>query len=382
MELGVAFLTPSPLTFFSNSSLPTSATSTTFNHYHHARRPHPRRPFLSHPTVSCKSKPSQSTTSNQQSLSQVFAKTSLPETLFSNYVHPTPQGTAALAATRNIPLRDISTSYGHILAITSLEDFPPPNNLHAETVITSLHSFVTSSSPDQDKQKPDLTKLSGLVSRATDGKELLNNDEIGEMSVLYGRMLGTSVKLSGLEFDATALRDGFEARLQDDLVKFPMQSRDVFNAEFAKLQKCAAVVAGTAAVDAADSFFKKSLLASESCIDVEGDGYIVAFDHGEVGNGDEIGEESNVTFALRARLFDGRCILMADESEGGVDVQVNAMPRCFGKAIIGMKIGCQRTIFFHPYAAHEVLPIFLEQGQIPSQMGLVLDLSAIHVEKR
>lgn len=312
----------------------------------------------------------------------LFPGTSVSEGLFSGYTHPIPKGTAEIAKQRGIPLREVSTAYGHVLASSVMEDIPI--TLNRDLLVSSLKGALDYA--DTSQTPTDLMRLSRLVSRAADPTDQLHATEVDALSTLYGSMLATSVRLSALELDAPALADGVHTRLTDSASPFPM-TREAYDDAFSDLQSCAASVQGTAAVDAADSFFKS--LASDSRIDdLQQDGYVLAVQtDAPVTHSPRVSSNDAVSLAARVRLLDGRCVLSAlpvrdgslESLKDALKVSLSQMPHAFTAAVMGLSVGDSRTVFYHPYAAHEVLPLFLTPEQTPPQAGLVIDLCVLHI---
>lgn len=311
---------------------------------------------------------------------EFFPETSISEQLFASYTHPTPRGTAQIALERGIPLRNVSEAYGHILAVTVLEDLP--GSLNHEVFVNTMRDSLQAD--NRSSGTVDTARLSSLVTRAADPTQTLSHDDIVVLSKLYGQMLAVSVRLSALEFDTAALIDGTRSRLTDASTPFPM-SREAYNEAFEDLQHCAATVQGTAAADAADSFFKV-LVSDPHVEDLQADGYILAVHHSSSPSGSKVSLTDAVSLAARARLLDGRYILSALPSrdtppnlDNALKVSLKNVPQAFAAALTGLSVGDSRTVFYHPYAAHEILPLFLAPYQIPPQAGLIIDLYLLHI---
>lgn len=344
------------------------------------RRPRPTLPITVQRMRSSKIAPSSCQKSTEDETQELFLNTSVAEKLFSSYQHPTPRGTARIAQERGIPLRDISEAYGHILAVTVLDDIP--RSLDHDVFVNTMRDSLQVDNNSSDTVN--ITRLSTLVSRATDPTQTMTSEDVHALSQLYGGMLAESVRLSGLEFDATALTNGTRARLADVSTPFPM-TREAYDDGFENLQHCAATVQGSAAVDAADSFFK-SLAADTHVEDLQDDGYVLAVHNPSPSPGPMVSHNNTVSLAARARLLDGRYILSAIPTrntppnfDNALKVSLTNLPHAFSAALMGLSIGDSRTVFYHPYAAHEVLPLFLSPDQTPPQAGLVIDLCLLHI---
>lgn len=322
----------------------------------------------------------------QRDSTQLFPASSPAEDLFANYIHPRPTGTAKLAESRNIPLRDISSAYGHMLACTIQEDIP--TQLNAGLIAKTMYEAVVA----KERPSVNMTRLSKLVSRACDlgamAEEPMDEASIDELSTLYATMLASSVRLSTLEFDPTALTDTLLERLSNKLLPFPMD-KTAYDEAFSDLQDCAANILGTASVDASDKFFK-SISSNEHIIDLQNDGYILAIssEDDSVASAPSANETDTIFLALRARLLDGRIVLSAepspddplqDQLKDSLKISVQNMPPSFACALTGLRVGQRRTVFFHPYAAFEVLPLFLTPEQVPPQAGLVIDFFLLQI---
>lgn len=343
--------------------------------------------------TACASVPS----STESKSERYFPASSRAEQIFQSYRHPIPRGAAELARSRGVPVDDISACYGHMLATTAVEDIPSIARDHTvmlQSLRTSLHDTLTPE-PNDARKTVDLSTLSALMSRACDPTQVENfsNGDASRMSALYAQMLATSARISGMEFDPDSLCSAFAARLEDATAAFPMESRQVFEEGFAAMKNAAATVAGSSALDAADVFFRTLRDQNNDCLrDVDGDGYILAMDH--VADTKEsssatsrLDEAGSGLVAVRARLFDGRCIMSAlpdsaetadnTASDQGLILKIADVPLALAKAVGPLKEDERTTIFFHPYAAHEVLPLFISPEQTPPQAALVLDVCLV-----
>lgn len=329
-----------------------------------------------------------------------FPASSPAEQIFQSYCHPIPRGAADLARSRGVPVDDISACYGHMLAATAVEDIPSIARDHTvmlQSLRTSLNDTLTPES-DDPRKTVNLSALSALMSRACDPTQVENfsNGDASRMSELYAQMLATSARISGMEFDPDSLCSAFAARLDDATAVFPMESRQVFEEGFAAMKNAAATAAGSSALDAADIFFRTLRNQNNDCLrDVDGDGYILAMDHvasttessGATSSLDEVGSG---LVAVRARLFDGRCIMSAlpdsaetaddTASDQGLILKIADVPLALAKAVGPLKEDERTTIFFHPYAAHEVLPLFISLEQTPPQAALILDVCLVKLK--
>lgn len=312
-----------------------------------------------------------------------FSPTSPAETLYSAYNHPIPSGTAALALDRGVPMTDISAAYGHILAGNIRADVPV--EINSSLLCDAAYKGLIA----EQLTKVDTARLSILVSKACAPTESdtakLSDTEIEELSTLYGGMIAATLRLSAFELDAAPLRDAIAAHLADEKAPFPMD-REAYDGAFAKLQECATEVQGTAAVDTADEYFKNVLMMSEDAHDVQGDGYIVVVDHERTGplpaDAKLVLPDDKIATVLRARLLDGRCIIdgdVPDDHKEGVLLNLENIPLALSGVFVDRCPGDTFTVFYHPYSAHEVLPMLLTPDQIPPQTGLVLDVHILSV---
>ena len=345
------------------------------------------RPFVSNPIISKCCRPSplarRATARSRRALVMVdldpiFSATFHAESIFETYSHPLPTGTADLARARNIPMQQLSTAYGHILAKNILNDIPATLN-HA-LIASSCRTAMTSTVP-VDALKFD-THLSSVRSTSGDesGKraESLSTEQVDEFSSMYGHILGRTVRMAALELDPEALSEGLLQRLNDAESQFPMPDAE-YDLAFDNLQDCAADVLGTSNVDAADIFFK-SLKANEAVTDVQGDGYILCVQGMSCKEDEDMSREAKISdtvhVVLRVRLLDGRTLVlpMYDEDEPQyVEFTLDQVPPALGSGIVDMKAGDCRTLFYHPYAACEILSLFVAD-QMPPQSGLVVDV--------
>lgn len=314
-----------------------------------------------------------------------FPNTSLAETILAEYQHPTPTGTAELALSNNVPLAEVSSAYGHILASSIQDDIPTSLNNQLVTQVM-YESLVGPEGPNVD-----MAQLSRLVTRACDASTLeadpLDDSAVDELSTLYGGMLANSIRLSVLEFDAQSLTDTMKARLSDKSMPFPME-REAYDNGFTSLQNCATNVLGTASVDAADTYFKQ-LAENPDVTDLQGDGYIMAVLSKEPPSTQRVLHGDSIVIAARGRLLDGRFILTVEPSpteplekqlENALKITISKLPPAFACAFDGMAVGETRSVFYHPYAACDILPLFLKPEQIPAQAGVIVDLSLLKIE--
>lgn len=317
--------------------------------------------------------------------SPAHATSSIAELIFAEYKHPKPSGTAKLAEARKVPVRELSIAYGHILAASIQQDIPTA--LNASLAATTLYDALVA----PEEPNVDMSQLSSLITRACDLVALednpLDEDTVDTLSTLYARMLASSIRLSAMEFEAGPLTTALQERLSDKLVPFPME-RAAYDDAFSSLQDCAANILGTASVDAADAFFK-SAASNPDITDIQNDGYILALLPEEVPSVRRAIIDDSVCLAARARLLDGRHVLAAEPNpdvsreqqiEDGLKVTLSSLPPSFSCGLVGMAVGDKRTIFYHPYAACEILPLFLSAEQIPPQAGLVLDIYLLQIE--
>lgn len=306
--------------------------------------------------------------------------TAYAESLFDKFDFNIPSGAAQLAVEKGVNIEQLSEAYGQIIAQKIQEDIPfsldasvlsaaclragqgdesiPFNSLGFESWLATVRTAVA------DKKKVD--PLTG---------ELLE-----EVSRTYGSILGKTARLTAMQLDFNSLTKRLEQCLLDKALPFPMDQAK-FNEMFSTLEDCATDVLGTANLDTADQFFQ-TLASDDAVVDLQGDGYIFAVNgkFSAIDSEQQAEEDSTVQVALQVRLLDGRVILVPTYSDGAnaevdyIQASLSSLPLALSCAIRGMRALESRTVFYHPYAAHEVLSLLVNSAQLPPQAGAVVDI--------
>lgn len=303
----------------------------------------------------------------------LFPPTAPSEALFDTYQHPLPTGTADLARTRDIPVEALSTAYGHVLASNIRKEIPM--SVNPQLISTAVRQAVTAENDHVDPVQ--FEQLLKEIRSASDEKRSPNisDNDLNTFTQSYGRMLGRTVRYAALGLDPDYLCEGLTKRLENDDTPFPMSNQE-YDAAFDKLQDCASDVLGTSNTDAADEYFK-ILREKEITFDLQTDGYIVAVENHQTQLEPPVTKGDSVHIALRVRLLDGRVLVLPTYSDDNkldfVLLSLKDVPAAFADALVGMREGSSRTIFYHPYAAHEVIGLFVAT-EFPPQSGLVVDL--------
>lgn len=321
----------------------------------------------------------------------LFTSTSRAEKLFELCNFSVPTGAAALAISREVDLPLLSRAYGHTLGQNVVESLPL--QLDTESLKTGLFEAaagnVSLPLPMPAFQEW-LTRVTSASESGANPPEL-DEAELRVASRMYGAVLGRTVRLSACEFDYSELAAGLESFLADPSSAKPPMDTEMFDSQYDKLQECAASVLGTSNLNNAERFFEV-LRKEEGVVDVQGDGYILS-----VPGGMEKGAEGSVGIAadfantvravLRVRLLDGRVLYMptfSDGEEAGPDVveaPLDLVPPAFACVMIGMRVGETKTAFYHPYAACEIMGMFISSDQFPPQGGLVVDITVTEIVK-
>lgn len=306
--------------------------------------------------------------------------------LFQTYIHPTPTGTQSLSLLRNLPHATLSTAYGHVLARQIQSEIP--HKLPVTPLINALHRSL------HGLHAPLHASFSDTLRRLNLAKvdvAPISKRELSQFAATYGALAGRTARLSALQLCPELLVAGVKQRLTQPESSLPMSEAEYEDA-FSKLQNVAAEVLGTGHVDAADKFFAQ-LKSQRDIHHVLSDGYALSI--GPHATSKAVEEEDVAILGIRARLFDGRILIDSGEevdTNGDLNfVRVDLKDVCqaFVNAIVGMSVGTFRTVFYHPYAAREVAPLFA-QWELPPQSALVVDLylhdfqrgSAKHEEER
>lgn len=319
----------------------------------------------------------------------LFTTTTRAEALFELCTFSLPTGTSALAKSRDINLQLLSRAYGHTLGQTVVESLPI--QLHIE----SLKMGLLEAGAGNDSLPLPMAAFQEWLTRITTAKisdakpPKLDETELRVASRMYGAVMGRTVRLSACEFDYSELANGMETVLANpSTAKPPMDKKD-FDAQYDRLQDCAATVLGTSNLENADRFFEM-LRKEDDTVDVQGDGYILSV-AGEVEKSSEAVPTTEADFTntvravLRARLLDGRVLYMPTFSEGEdagpdvVEAPLDQVPPALACVLRGMRAGETKTAFYHPYAACEIMGMFLSSDQFPPQGGLVIDLAVTEV---
>lgn len=306
-------------------------------------------------------------------LDPLFRNTAHAQSIFDSYTHPLPSGTAELARSRNLPIDALSTAYGHILAKNILSDLPI--SLNHDKLASSCQDAMTCDM-DLDPAKFDtyLSRIRLITPKSPDPN--LSSEQLDEFSGMYGAMLGRTVRLAALELNPAELSTGLSQRLNDQSLPFPMKEEE-YDTAFNGVQDCAADILGTSNVEAADTFFK-TLKENDAVQGIQKDGYIFAVPGQDVALESEpaVTASDIVHVVFRVRLLDGRTLVLPvyqDDEPDFVEIPLAQVPAALSGAMSGMRVGECRTVFYHPYAACEIMRLFVAE-RLPPQSGLVIDI--------
>lgn len=310
----------------------------------------------------------------------IFSTTNRAETLFESCNFVLPTGTASLAADRSVDVLLLSRAYGHTLGKSVLESLPL--RLDIESLTTGLLAAIESGEP---LPLPPMVFEAWLMRmRTAAAAPKLNDAQLRLASRMYGALMGRTVLLTGFELDLQELASGLEEFLVDPSNAQPPMDKSEFDKQLETLQDCATTVLGATRVDNADRFF--DVLRKEDDVqDVQGDGYILSVDgdmetRAKYSSANPADLSSTVRVVLRARLLDGRLLYMPGFSNGKetspevIEATMDQIPPALSCIFCGMRAGETKTAFYHPYAAHEIMGMFLSSDQFPPQSGIVVDV--------
>lgn len=298
-----------------------------------------------------------------------------------------PMGTRERAVERGVDMSAIAVAYGHVLArsIVALEMPLDPVAVSDGCRKGYGPSIYTPMAPAAFESWLMIAKGEAGTDADANGSRArpsrpLKGDELRDVSLMYGSMIGRTMYLAALELDVEIVADAVLRFLRDGERVFPM-SEDSYNAMFENLQRCAATVLGNSNLELADTFFD-SLRAQPGVIDLQGDGFVLAINGLTPAPSSQpaVDDTNTIHVALQCRLLDGRSILVPTYSDGDdaepdyLETSLEHMPHALASGIRGLRPLESRTVFMHPYAAHEVIPVFGLRDEFPPQAGLVFDL--------